>query len=163
MTFCVKCHDINLMTLGRWHSTKSQLLVKMKENNHNTCVVYLLNDIDGHFHLIEIFLACLKINMKHSQNIDVETCRVRPVTSQCTKCCSLQQQCVWKQSHPMKRFDTSVANRKCHHNVTGVSGTQFQQCWHFVDIHVCANVMSWHYWTILVGQGPGLPFRALSS
>ena len=44
----------------------------MKENNHNTCAVYLLNDIDKHFHLIKIFLACLKINMKHSQNIDVE-------------------------------------------------------------------------------------------
>ena len=57
----------------------------MKKNNHNTCVVYLLNDIDRHFHLTEIFLACLKINMKHSQNIDVETCRFRPVTSQCTK------------------------------------------------------------------------------
>ena len=65
--------------------------------------------------------------------------------------CSLQQQCVWKQSHPMKRLDTLVAKGKCHHNVTGVSGTQFQQCWH----SRCANVMSWHYWTILVGRGPG--------
>ena len=45
----------------------------MKENNHNTFVVYLLNDIDRHFDLIEIILACLKTNMKHSQNIDVET------------------------------------------------------------------------------------------
>ena len=34
----------------------------MKENNHNTCVAYLLNDKDRHFHLIEIFLACFKIN-----------------------------------------------------------------------------------------------------
>ena len=35
MNFCVKCHDINLMTLGRWHSTKSYLLVEIKENNHS--------------------------------------------------------------------------------------------------------------------------------
>ena len=47
----------------------------MKVSNHNTCIVYLLNDIDKHFHLLKIFLACLKINMKHSQNIDVEACR----------------------------------------------------------------------------------------
>ena len=57
----------------------------MKVSNHNTCVVYLLNDIDKHFHLLKIFLACLKINIKHLQNIDVEACRPRPVTSQCTK------------------------------------------------------------------------------
>ena len=64
--------------------------------------------------------------------------------------CSLQQQCVWKQSRPMKHLDTSVAKGKCHHNVTGVSGTQFKQCWHFVCWHSrCANVMSWdqfHPW-----------------
>ena len=36
----------------------------MKVSNHNTCVVYLLNDIDKHFHLLKIFLACLKINIK---------------------------------------------------------------------------------------------------
>ena len=75
----------NVMTLISWHwGVDILLLVKMKENNPNTCVVHLLNDIDRHFHLIEIFQACLKINMKHSQNIDVETCRLRPVTSQCT-------------------------------------------------------------------------------
>ena len=49
---------------------------------------------------------------------------------------SLQQQCVWKQSRPMKRLDTSVVKGKCQHNVTGVSGTQFQQCLHFAVIHV---------------------------
>ena len=85
MTFCVKCHDINLMTLGRWHPIKSWLLVKMKENNHNTCMVYLLNCIDKHIHSIEMFLACLKINVKHPKNIDVETCWLRPAMSQCTK------------------------------------------------------------------------------
>ena len=58
----------------------------MKENNHNIRVVYLLNGIDKNFHLNEIFLACLKINMKHSKNIDVvETCQLRSVTPQCTK------------------------------------------------------------------------------
>ena len=81
----------NVMTLISWHWGVDILIkvnfwqVKMKENNHNTCVVYLLKAIDRHLHLIEIFLACLKINMKHSQNTDVETCRLRPVTSQCTK------------------------------------------------------------------------------
>ena len=65
---------------------------------------------------------------------------------------SLQQQCVWKQSHPMKRLDTLVAKGKCHHNVTGVSGAALLSfCWHSRR----ANVMSWHYWTILVGRGPG--------
>ena len=59
--------------------------MKMKENNHNTCIVYLLNCINKHIHSIEMFLACLKINVKHPKNIDVETCRLRPVTSQCTK------------------------------------------------------------------------------
>ena len=57
----------------------------MKKNNHNTCIVYLLNGIDKHFDWIEMLLACLKINMKHAKNIDVETCRLWPVTSQCTK------------------------------------------------------------------------------
>ena len=45
----------------------------MKENNHNTCKVYLLNGKDRHFDLIEMLLACLKINMKRSETIDVET------------------------------------------------------------------------------------------
>ena len=167
MTFCVKCHDINLMTLGRWHSNKSKLLVKIKENNQNTCIVYLLthwdrvthicvskltiiasdnglspgrrqaniwtsagilligplgtnfseilievitfsftkmrlkvssakwrscclslnvlNATDKYIYLIGMFLACLKINMKHLKNIDGETCRLRLVMSQCTK------------------------------------------------------------------------------
>ena len=57
----------------------------MKENNHNTRIVYLLNCIDKHIHSIEMFLACLKINVKHLKNIDVEMCRLWPVTSQCTK------------------------------------------------------------------------------
>ena len=57
----------------------------MKENNYNTCVVYLLNDIDKPIHLIEMLLACLKISMKHPKILDVETCWLRPVTSQCTK------------------------------------------------------------------------------
>ena len=43
--------------------------------------------------------------------------------------CSLQQQCVRKQSRPMKHLDTSVAKGKYQHNVTSVSGTQFQLCW----------------------------------
>ena len=43
----------------------------------------------------------------------------------------------------MKRLDTSVAKRKCQHNVTGVSGTQFQQCWHFFTFTLCQyNVMT---------------------
>ena len=36
----------------------------------------------------------------------------------------------------MKRLDTSVAKGKWQRNVTSVSGTQFKQCWHFVDIHI---------------------------
>ena len=102
-----KSHDIKVMTLVfhptkqiSWHSAsivitliswhwgidiRLKVLVKMKENNHNTCIVYLLNCIDKHIQSIEVFLACLKINVKHPKNIDVETCRLRPVTSQCTK------------------------------------------------------------------------------
>ena len=57
----------------------------MKENNYNTCVVYLLNDIAKPIHLIEMFLACLKISMKHPKILDVETRWLRLVTSQCTK------------------------------------------------------------------------------
>ena len=57
----------------------------MKENNYNTCVVYLLNDIDKPIHLIEMFLVCLEISMKHPKILDVEMCWLRPVTSQCTK------------------------------------------------------------------------------
>ena len=41
--------------------------------------------------------------------------------------------------------------------IYGVSGMQFQLltfCWH----SRCANVMSWHYWTILVGRWPGTYF-----
>ena len=56
----------------------------VKENYHDTRTVYLLNGIDKHTSLIEKFLACLKINIEHLKNIDVETCRLRPVTSQYT-------------------------------------------------------------------------------
>ena len=80
MTFCVWCHDT-----GGWHSNKRYLVVKIKESNHNTCVVYLFNWIGRHIYPIEMFLVCLKINMKHPTNVDVETCRVRPVTSQWMK------------------------------------------------------------------------------
>ena len=59
--------------------------------------------------------------------------------------CSLQQQCVWKQSRPMIRLDTSVTEGKCQHNVICVSGKQFQQCWHFVDIHVVPGLGSIHF------------------
>ena len=40
-----------------------------------------------------------------------------------------------------------VAKGKCRHNVIGVSGKQFQQCWYFLYFF-CSNVMSWHYSTI---------------
>ena len=66
--------------------------------------------------------------------------------------CSLHQQCVWKQSCLKKHLDTSVAKGKCQHNVTGVSGTQFQQCWHFVDIHV---VPMWCHGTTEQSSGTG--------
>ena len=123
----------------------------MKENNHNICVIYLLNGTDRHFDSIEMFLACLKINMKHSKTIDVETCRLWPVTTQCTIWLFPTVAMCVKQSRPMRRLDTSVAKGKCLHNVTGISGTQSQLCWH----SRCANVMSCHYWTVWVGQGPG--------
>ena len=53
----------------------------MGENNHNACIEYLLNGIDKHFHLIETFQACMKINMKYSKNIDVDTCRLTSAIS----------------------------------------------------------------------------------
>ena len=132
--------DINLMTLGRWHSTKSQRLVKIKENNHNTHVVYLLIGIDRHVYLIEIFLACLNINMKHSKKIDVEMCRLRPVASQCRK--SLFPTAAMCVKTVSKRLDTSVVKGKCQPNVTGFSGMHILQCRHFVDI--CMVPMSCH-------------------
>ena len=53
----------------------------MKENNHNTCIVYLLNCIDKHIHSIKMFLACLKIRVKHPKkhrhgNVSTPTCDV---------------------------------------------------------------------------------------
>ena len=47
------------------------------ENNHYICVLYFLNDTDRQNYLIEMYLACLKINMKHPENVDVETCPTR--------------------------------------------------------------------------------------
>ena len=44
-------------------------------------VVFLLNGTDKHIYLIEMYPACLKINMKHPKNIDVETRRLPTVTS----------------------------------------------------------------------------------
>ena len=133
----------NLMTLGRWHSTKSSLLVKMEENHHNTCVIYLLNGIDKHFHSFEMFLACLKINMKHSKSSDVETCRLQPVTSQCTICFFPYSSNVCENSSVQWKVWIHQLPRE---NVTSVSETQFQLCWHFADIHVVrqcqCNVMT---------------------
>ena len=86
--------------------------MKMKENNHNTCIVYLLNCIDKHIHWFEMFLACLKINVKHPKNIDVETCRLQPVTPQCTKwlfptaAMCLVQWNVWIHRLPRKNVST---------------------------------------------------------
>ena len=141
MTFCVKCHDINLMTLGRWHSSKSWLLVKIKENNHNTCVVYLLNVIDRHFLLIEMFLICLKINMRHPKNIDVETCRLRPVTSQYTKWFFPTAAMCVKTVSSNETFGYIGCQEKmsaqCHSPVlVGRNFSSVSECWHFGDIHV---------------------------
>ena len=91
----------------------------MKENNHNTCVVYLLNGTVRHFRIIEKFLACLKINMKHSQNIDVEACRLRPATPQYTKRLLPTAAMCMK---TVKRLDSSVTKRKCQRNVEGQDG-----------------------------------------
>ena len=99
----VVCEMADILSRGRW-----------------------VNGIDGHIHLIKMLLACLKINIKHLKNIDVETCRLRPVTSQCTKWLFPTAAMCVKQSRPMKRLDTSVVKGKCQHNVTGVSGAQFQ-------------------------------------
>ena len=53
----------------------------MKENNHNTCVVYLLNDIYRHFYLIWIFSSLLENQYetlaKHRcGNLSTPTCDV---------------------------------------------------------------------------------------
>ena len=127
----------------------------MKEDNHNTCIVYLLKCIDKHIHSIEMFLACLKIDMKHPKNIDVETCRLRPVTSQCTK---------WL--FPTAAICVKIVSSNETFGYIGCQGKMSAQChrrqWDAISAVLtffwhsrCANIMSWHYWTILVGRGPG--------
>ena len=98
-------------------------------------------------------LACVKISIKQSKNVDVETWRLATVTSQCANSLSPTAAMCVNTSRPTKHLDTSVVNEKCHHNVIGVSAAHFQQCWHLL----CANVMSWHYSKIIVGWGPGYP------
>ena len=73
----------------------NQFLVKIKEYYHNTRIVYLLNGIYRHFLLIEMFLVCLKNNMKHSINNRIW----KPVDSNLWRHnarngCSLEQQYV---------------------------------------------------------------------
>ena len=75
--------------------------MEITENDHNTGVVYLLSGIDRHIYLFELFQVCLKIYMKHLENIDVEMFWLVPVTSQCIK----------------SLFPTTQR------------GMQFQQCW----------------------------------
>ena len=107
-----------------------------------------------------MFLVCLKINMHHSQNIDVEICQLWPVTSQCTKwlfpttaiCVKTVSSnetlgyigCQWKMSSQSHRCKWDAIS------------AVLTFCWH----SLCANVMSWHYWIILVGRGPGPRPRA---
>ena len=100
----------------------------MKENHHNTCLVYLLNGIDRHFHSIEMFLACLKIDIKQSQTIDVETCRLRPVTSQCTMWLFPTAEMCVKTVSSNETFGYIRCQGKYLHNVIGVSGMQSQLC-----------------------------------
>ena len=127
----------------------------MRENNHNTYVAYLLNGIDRHFHSIEMFLACLKINMKHSKTIDVETCRLRPVTSQCTIWLFPTAAMYVKTVSSTETFwyigCQGKMSAQCHRRWWDAISIVLTICWHTR----CANVMSWHYWTILVGRGPG--------
>ena len=129
MTFCVKFHDINLMTLGRWHSTKNWILVKVKENNHNTCVLNLLNGIDRHFLLIKMFLVCLKINMRHSKkhwcgNLPTSTCDVTMhvmVVPYSSNVCenSLVQWNVWIHRLPRENVST-MSSVLVGHNLSSV-------------------------------------------
>ena len=65
---------INVMTFSKSHDIKGITL----ENIHTTSIVYLLNGTDRHIHLIEMLLACLKIDMRNLKSIDAETCRLRP-------------------------------------------------------------------------------------
>ena len=65
MTVCVKWHAINPMTLGRWQSTNSQILVGNKENIRITCGVPLGNSKNRHSNWVQMNLACLKISIKH--------------------------------------------------------------------------------------------------
>ena len=147
MTFS-KSHDIKVMALVfrpikqiSWHwgvgiLLKLEFWWRLKKNDHNTCVGYFLNGIHRQIYLIEMFLASLKINMKHPKTsvwirVDSDLWRHNaqnrcfPITTMCVKSVSCNE-----------TFGYIGCRGKCQHNVTGVSGTQFQQCWHFVDIHV---------------------------
>ena len=70
--------------------------------------------------------------------------------------CSLQWKYVWTQPRPMKHLDTHQLPRE---NVSTMSSAIVGHNISSVDIlltfiYFYANVMSWHYWTILMGLGP---------
>ena len=127
----------------------------MKENNHNTCIAYLLNCIDKHIHSIEMFLACLKINVKHQKkhrcgSVSTPTCDVtmhKMVVPYSSNVCenSLVQWNVWIHRLPRENVSTMSPALVGRNYISAV----LTFCWH----SRCANVMSWHYWTILVGRG----------
>ena len=94
--------------------------------------------------------------MNHSKNIDVETCRLRPVTSTMHEMVVPYSSNVCENS--LVQWNVSI-HRLPRENVSTMSpalvdaiSTVLIFCWH----SRCANRMSWHYWTILVGRGPGL-------
>ena len=131
----------NVMTLISWHWDVN-ILLKVKWRLRkifkiHAWVVYLLNGIH-----------CIKTNL-FNQNVSslFENQYETPKESQCgnvsTPICDVPMHKiivpyssnVCRQSRLMKPLDTSVANGKCEQNVTTVGGMQFQQCWHFADIH----------------------------
>ena len=89
MTFCVKCDDIILMTLDWgvnslrkahfWWRCKKVITIYAE----HMCFMVKINITIKYF--IQVWSACLKINMQRSKDrdVEVETPRFTTVTSQC--------------------------------------------------------------------------------
>ena len=109
---------------------------------------------------IKMFLSCLKINLKHPENIDMEMCRLRPVTSQCMKWLFLTPAMCAKTVSSNETFWYIGCQGKmaaqCHRRYWDAISEVLIFCWHSGR----ADVISWHYWTILVGRDLMVPWAS---
>ena len=100
--------------------------------------------------------ACLKINMKHPKNIDVETCRLRPVTSQCTKSLFCTAATCVKTVSSNKTFGYIGAKGKCQHNAPPLVERNLSS----VDILLTFTLCQCNVITLLNNLGTGTGVRS---